>query len=198
MAKDTNMGKRNHIDNTTIIRGFLALIPEMERLDLLWFNKNPCEEVWHESEAFFFDSTYEAILALPKLQDFCIRGLDVSEDTMMKFLTITTVKKISLRALRLRTSTWQSILGVLSSGRFDYIHMEDLYELKDHEYKRVFFKGVRRSKLGRGHNIGLNDISRRGDEKLALLQYSTNPWIQSGTRAVTIVWHMNSTHGTWI
>ena len=154
--------------NIATIKQILDMTSNLQTLELCWYRKPP-----RRAETFFIDSCLDALLAMTRLTKLTLRGIFVSESTLERLLSKTTATRVFLRHIKLREGgSLRPVLDALTSGCFDYFHLDDLFETRNGADLLARFDVPGRVKFPvLGGPVGPSEIVREGKEARRKLEY---------------------------
>lgn len=149
-------------ENIATMQQIFGLMGRLESLDLGWYGRYP-----RKPEADFLDSCLDnLLLTMTRLKEIKLRAIPASAETLYKLVTQTTATRISLIYMTVPNGevSFRPILDVLTSGRFDYFHLDDIHaNERGHSQIRFIGSGTTRF-ISESGCLGPFDILRQGNE----------------------------------
>ena len=147
-------------ENFVGLRDLLQLTPELEELNLHWYSTNQ----WRFQPLFVLgDKQFQMIASsvqLPCLKTLSLRGVAVSDDSLLRFLERCSIKDLSLDSVNFTSGLFDPILRYCTSKEagMERLYFDDIYDRR-----MVFFTGVGKSKFPNSQPTnGGQTLERRG------------------------------------
>ena len=110
---------------------FIVSIPQVAELELHWYIlRDKTQNVADKQDQSFFDQAFEKLVSMTSLRSCILRGLYMSEASLVGFLKRCSARRITLQEIHLQEGTFRSILDFLtrndSDNAFTYFHLDDL------------------------------------------------------------------------